>query len=79
MLDHQQRAAGERPDDYATNRERTRYWIERCYDILDVAREKQGLSPYPRPDRSGRTNAARQSAMDYHFGATHSARTEGEQ
>lgn len=44
VLDHQERAAGERESDYATDDEARDYWIGYCRDKLAIAAERKELT-----------------------------------
>jgi hypothetical protein len=45
-MDYQQRAAGERPEEQATSRERTDFWIDQCYININKVRVANGDAPY---------------------------------
>jgi hypothetical protein len=59
VIDHQQAAAGERPEDFASEREKRNYWIDRCFENLNASRAAQGLSPYVRQVKSLQQAASR--------------------
>ena len=50
-MDYQQRAAGEKPEDFATEQERRDYWIDRCFDIVNGVRAEYGQAPVVRMRR----------------------------
>ena len=47
-LDARQRSAGERPGDYATEREVREFWIDRCFETINAALVAKGKPPYER-------------------------------